>query len=89
VHEHDPLLGRGAQDRLILGHLDLDADRLEPDDMLVGHEPPRDCVLLSCDWAALNQGLYGKARCRKESREPGASLAGPAALLPGLCCWPG
>ncbi len=37
VHEHDSLLGGGPQDRLILVDLDLDADRLESHDMLVGH----------------------------------------------------
>jgi hypothetical protein len=36
VHEHDPLLGRGSQDRLVLGYLDLDANRLEAHDVLVG-----------------------------------------------------
>ena len=40
VHEHDSLLGRGAQDRLVLVDLDLDADRLESHDVLVGHELP-------------------------------------------------
>ena len=35
VHEHDALLGRAAQDRLVLVDLDLDADRLEPDDVLL------------------------------------------------------
>jgi len=39
VHEHDALLGRGAQDVLILRYLDLDADRLEADDVLFCHDP--------------------------------------------------
>jgi hypothetical protein len=38
VHEHDSLLGRGPQDRLVLVDLDLDADRLEPHHMLVRHD---------------------------------------------------
>ena len=38
VHEHDSLLGGGAQDVLVLVDLDLDADRLEAHDMLVGHD---------------------------------------------------
>ena len=37
VHELDALLGGGAQDGLVLVDLDLDADRLEPDDVLVTH----------------------------------------------------
>src|SRR5262249_39226498 len=37
VHEHDPLLSRGAQDGLLLADLDLDADWLQPDDVLVAH----------------------------------------------------
>ena len=40
VHERDALLGRGAQHRLVLVDLDLDADRLESHDMLVAHELP-------------------------------------------------
>jgi hypothetical protein len=39
VHEHDPLLGRGPQNVLILRYLDLDADRLEADDVLFCHDP--------------------------------------------------
>src|SRR6202044_1679391 len=42
VHEHDALLGRGPQDRLILTDLDFDADRLKPYDVLVGHGPLAD-----------------------------------------------
>src|SRR5206468_9451421 len=38
VHEHDALLGRAAQDRLVLVELDLDANRLEPDDGLFSHD---------------------------------------------------
>ena len=38
MHELDALLGGGAQDGLVLVDLDLDADRLEPDDVLVTHE---------------------------------------------------
>jgi hypothetical protein len=37
VHELDALLGGSAQDGLVLVDLDLDADRLEPDDVLVTH----------------------------------------------------
>ena len=37
VHEHEALLERRAQDRLVLVDLDLDADRLEPHDVLVAH----------------------------------------------------
>src|SRR4030095_7977876 len=37
VHEHDPLLGGRAQDRLLLVDLDLDAHRLETHDVLVTH----------------------------------------------------
>ena len=33
------VLGRGAQDVLILRYLDLDADRLEADDVLFCHDP--------------------------------------------------
>src|SRR4029450_5749517 len=40
VHEHHALLGRGAQDRLGLADLDLDADRFEPDDVLLAHGAP-------------------------------------------------
>jgi len=40
VHEHDSLLGRGPQDRLGLVDLDLDADRLEPDCVLLRHGHP-------------------------------------------------
>jgi hypothetical protein len=29
VHEHDSLLGRGPQDRLVLGDIDFDADGFE------------------------------------------------------------
>ena len=43
VHEHDALLGRGPQDGLVLGDLDLDAYRLEPHDVLVGHDPLAGC----------------------------------------------
>jgi hypothetical protein len=35
VHELDALLGGRAEDGLILVDLDLDADRLEPDDVLL------------------------------------------------------
>jgi hypothetical protein len=35
VHERDALLGRGAQDGLVRVDLDLDADRLEPDGVLL------------------------------------------------------
>ncbi len=38
VHEHDALLGGGTQDRLVLVDLDLDADRLEPHDVLLTHD---------------------------------------------------
>jgi hypothetical protein len=38
VHQHDPLLERGMQDRLVLADLDLDTDRLEANDMLVSHD---------------------------------------------------
>ena len=44
VHEHDSLLRRGTQDRLVLTDLDLDAYRLEPHDMLVGHGSLADCT---------------------------------------------
>src|SRR6185312_16421648 len=37
VHEHDALLGGRSEDRLLLVNLDLDAHRLEPDEMLVRH----------------------------------------------------
>jgi len=37
VHEHDALLGSGSENRLLLVNLDLDAHRLEPDEMLVRH----------------------------------------------------
>src|SRR5690242_5586546 len=47
MHEHDSLLGRGPQDRLVLAHLDLDADRLEADDVLFAHGPLGDCVGLT------------------------------------------
>ena len=40
VHEHDALLGRGPQNRLILGDVDLDADGLEPHRVLVSHLYP-------------------------------------------------
>jgi hypothetical protein len=38
VHEHDALVERGAQDRLVFVDLDLDANRFEPDDVLIGHD---------------------------------------------------
>jgi hypothetical protein len=37
VHEHDPLLGRGPQDRLVLVDVDLDADGFEAHLVLFGH----------------------------------------------------
>jgi hypothetical protein len=37
VHERDALLGGRAQDGLVRVDLDLDADRLEPDVVLVPH----------------------------------------------------
>ena len=40
VHEHDALLGGGAQDRLVLGDVDLDPDRFEPDAVLLCHTCP-------------------------------------------------
>jgi hypothetical protein len=44
VHEHDPLLGRCPQDRLVLGDLDLDANWLEPNDMLVRQRGLREMI---------------------------------------------
>jgi transcription termination factor Rho len=38
VHQHDALLKRGMQDRLVFPDLDLDTDRLEANDMLVSHD---------------------------------------------------
>ena len=71
VHEHDSLLGRGPQDRLVLVDLDLDADRLEPHDMLVGHDPLAELRLAG-------RGQLVEERGRR---------AGPAALLPVLLAW--
>jgi hypothetical protein len=50
VHQHDALLGRGAQDVLILVYYDLDAYRLEPNDVLCAHNPPRG--ILCCVYRA-------------------------------------
>jgi hypothetical protein len=47
VHEHDALLECAAEDRLVLVDLYLDADRLEPHDMLVGHWLPHGAALRS------------------------------------------
>ena len=38
MHQHDALLKRGMQDRLVFPDLDLDTDRLEANDMLVSHD---------------------------------------------------
>ena len=66
VHELDALLGGGAQDRLVLVDLDLDADRLEPDDVLVTHEDP----VLRCDAAErVGQGV-GRGRAGRAGPPP-------------------
>ena len=46
VHEHDSLLGRGAEDVLRLVDLDLDADRLETYDVLAVHGSLPRCVVI-------------------------------------------
>src|SRR5262249_57654821 len=38
VHQHDALLEGGAQDRLLLADLDLDADGLEAHHVLIAHD---------------------------------------------------
>src|SRR5580658_388545 len=40
VHEHEALVEGGPQDRLLLIDLDLDANWLEPDDVLIAHPSP-------------------------------------------------
>jgi hypothetical protein len=44
VHEHDALLEGGAQDRLLLADLDLDADGLEAHNVLVAHDSLGGCA---------------------------------------------
>ena len=44
VHEHDALLEGGAQDRLLLADLDLDADGLEAHHVLVAHDSLGGCA---------------------------------------------
>ena len=55
VHEHDSLLGRGPQDGLILGDIDLDAYRLEAHLVLICHF----CPLLSSPGRPRALGLRG------------------------------
>ena len=54
VHEHDSLLGRGPQDRLVLADFDLDADGLEAHLVLFGHGhlPPLSRLGFPPDWQA-------------------------------------
>src|SRR3954452_6584950 len=40
VHEHQPLPERGIEEGLVLVGLHLDADRLEPNGVLLAHSPP-------------------------------------------------
>ena len=76
VHEHDALLGRGAQDVLILVDLDLDADRLETNDVLLAHDP------LAGFWLR-NGCTVSTARSEGAAREPRPGA--PSAAWPS---WP-
>src|SRR5262249_37832373 len=74
VHEHDALLERGAQDRLVLVDLDLDADRFEPHYMLVGHGPSQ---VSRCSPPCASRSVGSSVGRKKEGRGPW-----PPALLP-------
>jgi hypothetical protein len=66
VREHDALFESGTQDRLVFVDLDLDADRLEPDDVLFTH-------------GYLAENFRGRDAAISEGKGPQES---PAATLP-------
>ena len=82
VHEHDPLPEGGVEDRLVLVDLELDADRLEPRDVLLAHgacvgEPARRCRLprLGGSGRRRRAGRRGRRPCtgRRAPRAPRAT----------------